>query len=324
MAGSLSTTQPSPIRVMRAHSAWRPVRASLCFRPPWNAQCRTPGFSLRQAGESQLETWAVLLLGLGGGVSADGEPGPAAITARCSRAAAAARPASAAAARARPVSSLGPRRVAVDSALFSATGRAGLGCAARDACRLRCVAARRLGLVLGGHWVAVGDRRCAAAACCRRRCAGPGCSCSCVASALYLPLLGTLRAVGSVGDALRRGRARDPVARRLDQPVVGAGPLVLVQADLHLLDRGAALERERHRLPARQQLAARRVGAALADVRVLDARAAARRTRRWRAAVEPRARRCSPRSCSRRCPTTRCSRTRRSPTCRASARWSRR
>src|SRR5690348_15447031 len=60
-----------------------------------------------------------------------------------------------------------------------------------------------------------------------------------------------LRAVGSVGDALRRGVARDLVARRLDQPVVGAGSLVLVQADPDLLVRSAGVERERHRLLAR-------------------------------------------------------------------------
>ena len=40
-----------------------------------------------------------------------------------------------------------------------------------------------------------------------------------------------LLALGSVGDALRRGRARDPRARRLDLALVGAGRLVLVEAD---------------------------------------------------------------------------------------------
>ena len=45
-----------------------------------------------------------------------------------------------------------------------------------------------------------------------------------------------LLALGSVGDPLRRGRARDPRARRLDFALVGAGRLVLVEADPELLD----------------------------------------------------------------------------------------
>ena len=47
-------------------------------------------------------------------------------------------------------------------------------------------------------------------------------------SLLLLPMLGQFRSVGSVGDALRRGRARDPGARRLDHAVVGARRVVLV------------------------------------------------------------------------------------------------
>ena len=55
----------------------------------------------------------------------------------------------------------------------------------------------------------------------------------------------------SVGNALRRGRARDAGARRLDLAVVGAGRLVLVEAGARLLDAGAVL------LPARRALHAR-------------------------------------------------------------------
>ena len=47
-----------------------------------------------------------------------------------------------------------------------------------------------------------------------------------------------LLAVGSVGDPLRRGLARDPRARRLDQPLVGAGRVVLEQARARHVDAG--------------------------------------------------------------------------------------
>jgi hypothetical protein len=44
--------------------------------------------------------------------------------------------------------------------------------------------------------------------------------------------------VGSMGDALRGGRARDPRAARLDFAVVGARRLLLLQAGARLLDAG--------------------------------------------------------------------------------------
>ena len=50
--------------------------------------------------------------------------------------------------------------------------------------------------------------------------------------------MGSVLALGSVGDPLRRGLARDARARRLDQPLVGAGRLVLEQAGARHVDAG--------------------------------------------------------------------------------------
>ena len=84
-----------------------------------------------------------------------------------------------------------------------------------------------------------------------------------IAAVLYFPLHGQLLAVGSVGDALRRGLARDPRARRLDLALVGAGRLVLVEADPRLLDPGDRDGDARRPLPARPDAHRRRHAAAL-------------------------------------------------------------
>ena len=73
-----------------------------------------------------------------------------------------------------------------------------------------------------------------------------------------LPVHGHLLPLGSVGDALRRGRARDARARRLDQPLVGAGRLVLEQAGPRHVDAGDRDGDARRPLPARQDAHRRR------------------------------------------------------------------
>ncbi len=66
------------------------------------------------------------------------------------------------------------------------------------------------------------------------------------------PVHGELLALGPVGDPLRRGRARDPRARRLDLALVGAGRVVLVEAGPRLLDPGDLHGRARRPLRARR------------------------------------------------------------------------
>ena len=66
------------------------------------------------------------------------------------------------------------------------------------------------------------------------------------------PVHGHALALGSLGDPLRRGRARDARPRRLDQPLVGAGRLVLEQARPRHVDASDRDGDAWRSLPARQ------------------------------------------------------------------------
>ena len=127
-----------------------------------------------------------------------------------------------------------------------------------------------------------------------------------------------LLALGSVGDALRRGRARDPRARRLGFALVGARRVVLVEADPELLDPSARDGVARHALPAgsnahrrgRARERAPRVGRACAELPSDRDRRCTSSTRASRRSSVV-ARVSSAGSCSRRCPIGSSSRTRR-------------
>ncbi len=132
-----------------------------------------------------------------------------------------------------------------------------------------------------------------------------------------LPVHGHVLAVGSLGDPLRRGLARDARARRLDQPLVGARRLVLEQAGARHVDAGDRDGDARGPLPARQDAHrqrhaadhAPRVGGARAD-RAPDDRGDVPALQGRRRRRSGGGRRSSGASFSRRCPTGTSSRTR--------------